>query len=96
MRQFFKHRESAENSLKRRKDLAYIRYAKCDDKVLIDNSQIHVEFRVFSTEYGFIKRLVWYVDILIVTENMLKDLKDLGHIDIVSEIENKIHLKDNK
>ena len=96
MRQYFNTKEAAQRSLEKRRAAAYKKFEKLGWKVLGDSSFVSPNYKwtkprkmkncdlYYSEET---KELKWYVNMMIVTDEMIKDLKAMKPIDAEAELE---------
>lgn len=94
MRQCFNNRESALRSLEKRRALAYKKNEKLGWKVLGDNSFIRPGHKWSKPEKrpdGLYmsyptKKVVWYVELIIITDELIRDLFKDSSFDVEAEI----------
>lgn len=84
MRQYFNTKGAAERNLEIRRKAAFKRIEKMGWKVLADNSFVHADYRWKSkqTRSGLYyaeqtHELKWYVNLMIITDELIKDLLEL-------------------
>ena len=100
MRQYFNSKEKAERNLETRRKCAYKRIEKKGWKVMGDNSFVHCDYRwVYNkSESGMFSqatKLGWFNTLLIVTDEMIKDLTAMKSIDVESELEEVLTFSPN-
>lgn len=94
MRQYFNSEDAAKRNLAIRRKLAYERIEKKGWKILGDGSFVQPVHKWANkrTESGKFynvatKRIVWHVNLMIVTDELMKDLKAMQSFDSVAEME---------